>query len=249
MKSRCSTDIGLQALTVFNPAELPTRCVRFQVLTVASMKCRVFWDVAPCSLIGVDRRFRRAYCLHYQGVSNLFSATMSRPVLTSIITGFFFLEWPRKLQEPCYDSCLWPEFEFGAYSVSRGTGLRDRSMWLEILEYPADGWTLRCKATFHLNWWRSRREGKRRRNSYLQAVWSKTGFQLMSIVSTQGHTMGQVISHISWVQNPHSFCFSDSLSSISFDFSLCLSLHLWSCDVKVWKEIWNAECLGSVGWG
>jgi hypothetical protein len=82
MKSRCSTDIGLQALTVFNPAELPTRYVRFQVLTVASMKCRVFSDVAPCSLIGVDRRFRCTYCLHYQGVSNLFSATMSRPVLT-----------------------------------------------------------------------------------------------------------------------------------------------------------------------
>jgi hypothetical protein len=27
---------------------------------------RAFWDVAPCSLVGVDRRFRGAYCLHYQ---------------------------------------------------------------------------------------------------------------------------------------------------------------------------------------
>jgi hypothetical protein len=26
----------------------------------------VFWDVAPCSLLGVDRRFRGSYCLHYQ---------------------------------------------------------------------------------------------------------------------------------------------------------------------------------------
>jgi hypothetical protein len=41
--------------------------VRFQVLTAASMKIRAFWDVAPCSLVGVDRRFRGAYCLHHQG--------------------------------------------------------------------------------------------------------------------------------------------------------------------------------------
>jgi hypothetical protein len=26
----------------------------------------VFWGVTPCSLIDVDRRFRGAYCLHYQ---------------------------------------------------------------------------------------------------------------------------------------------------------------------------------------
>jgi hypothetical protein len=37
-----------------------------QALTAASMKIRAFWDVVPCSL-GVDRRFRGAYCLHHQG--------------------------------------------------------------------------------------------------------------------------------------------------------------------------------------
>jgi hypothetical protein len=37
--------------------------VRFQVLAVASMKIGAFWDVAPCSLIRVDRRFRGTYCL------------------------------------------------------------------------------------------------------------------------------------------------------------------------------------------
>jgi hypothetical protein len=41
--------------------------VRLQVLTAASIKIRVFWNVMPCSLIGVDRRFRGAYCLHHQG--------------------------------------------------------------------------------------------------------------------------------------------------------------------------------------
>jgi hypothetical protein len=27
------------------------------------MMFRVFWDVAPCSQVGVDRRFRGAYCV------------------------------------------------------------------------------------------------------------------------------------------------------------------------------------------
>jgi hypothetical protein len=43
------------------------KIVRFQVLMAVSMKFRVFWDVAPCSQVDVDRRFRGAYCLHLQG--------------------------------------------------------------------------------------------------------------------------------------------------------------------------------------
>jgi hypothetical protein len=34
--------------------------VRFQLLTVASMKMTVFWDVTPCSLVEIDQRFRGA---------------------------------------------------------------------------------------------------------------------------------------------------------------------------------------------
>jgi hypothetical protein len=30
------------------------------------MKLRVFWDVAPCSHIEVDQRFRGAYCLRHR---------------------------------------------------------------------------------------------------------------------------------------------------------------------------------------
>jgi hypothetical protein len=43
------------------------RFERFQVLTAASMKMAVSWDVAPCSLVEVYRRFRDAGCLHHQG--------------------------------------------------------------------------------------------------------------------------------------------------------------------------------------
>jgi hypothetical protein len=30
-------------------------------------KMAIFWVVAPCCLVEVYRRFRGAYCLHYQG--------------------------------------------------------------------------------------------------------------------------------------------------------------------------------------
>jgi hypothetical protein len=36
--------------------------VTFQVLMAASMKIRVFWNIAPCSFVVVDRHFRGAYC-------------------------------------------------------------------------------------------------------------------------------------------------------------------------------------------
>jgi hypothetical protein len=43
-----------------------TSYVRFQVLTAASMKMSVFWDVPPCSLQGIDRSLRGSYCFHHQ---------------------------------------------------------------------------------------------------------------------------------------------------------------------------------------
>jgi hypothetical protein len=41
--------------------------VRFQILTAASMKMTVFWDVAPCNLKEVYRRFRSACFLPRKG--------------------------------------------------------------------------------------------------------------------------------------------------------------------------------------
>jgi hypothetical protein len=31
----------------------------------AKMKMKAFWNIAPCSLVGIYRSFRGAYCLHY----------------------------------------------------------------------------------------------------------------------------------------------------------------------------------------
>jgi hypothetical protein len=59
-------------------------CVRFQVLTAASMMFRiVFWDVLPCKVI-VDRRFRGAYCLHHQGSNSEHHMNCSRMLLLRV---------------------------------------------------------------------------------------------------------------------------------------------------------------------
>jgi hypothetical protein len=44
-----------------------TNCVRFQVLTAARIKFRVFSDIATCCFIRVNRRFIGAYFLQHQG--------------------------------------------------------------------------------------------------------------------------------------------------------------------------------------
>jgi hypothetical protein len=35
-------------------------------LDLLKMKMTLFWDVAPCSLVETDRRFRGTCCLHHQ---------------------------------------------------------------------------------------------------------------------------------------------------------------------------------------
>jgi hypothetical protein len=44
-----------------------SQTLKVEVITAVSMKMTVSWDVAPCSILEVDRRFRGAYCLHHQG--------------------------------------------------------------------------------------------------------------------------------------------------------------------------------------
>jgi hypothetical protein len=56
--------------------------VIFQVLTATNMKMAVLWDVAPCSLVEVHRRFRGACCLRHHGdQTRLYGATS----LTTVI--------------------------------------------------------------------------------------------------------------------------------------------------------------------
>jgi len=101
MESACSSALKVRHHVVPKPwyttkyMEQQTKItyVRFQVLTAASMKFRVFWDVAPCSHVEVDRRFRGAYCLHHQG------ALMMEAVRTSETSVNFNLTTRRYIPE------------------------------------------------------------------------------------------------------------------------------------------------------
>jgi hypothetical protein len=55
--------------------------MRFQVLTAVTLKIGALWATAPCSL-GVDRRYRGAYCLHHQGDGRGITLMM-KPLRTS----------------------------------------------------------------------------------------------------------------------------------------------------------------------
>jgi hypothetical protein len=46
---------------------LPVCVLCEETVKIWTVKMAVFWDIAPCSLVEVDRRFRCAYCLHHQG--------------------------------------------------------------------------------------------------------------------------------------------------------------------------------------
>jgi hypothetical protein len=61
--------------------------VRFEILTAASLKFRVPWDVAPCSHVKVDRRFRDAYFLHDGDEATL----MMKAVLRNITVFYYRL--------------------------------------------------------------------------------------------------------------------------------------------------------------
>jgi hypothetical protein len=48
------------------------------------LKIRAFWDVAPCSLVGVDRRFRGSHCLHHQDDESIVTMEAVRTSETSL---------------------------------------------------------------------------------------------------------------------------------------------------------------------
>jgi len=43
------------------------------------IKMAVSWDVAPCSVVDTERRFRDAYCLHHQGYEQAVHGIFSGP--------------------------------------------------------------------------------------------------------------------------------------------------------------------------
>jgi hypothetical protein len=83
-------------ITVWN--KIYFNYVRFQVLTTASLKMTAFWDVASCSLVDVDGRFRGAYCRQHQrddGSTHLWNVGLLPRDYTVI--------HPRNLSSSCFD--------------------------------------------------------------------------------------------------------------------------------------------------
>jgi hypothetical protein len=42
-----------------------------------NIKMTICWDVSPCSLVEIDRRFRGPYCLHHQEVVSSFEMSVN----------------------------------------------------------------------------------------------------------------------------------------------------------------------------
>jgi hypothetical protein len=68
-ESGFSSQVGLfsDVVVIMQLRGTPQCMCPWEVLTVASMKFRVFWDLAPCSHVKVDWCLRGAYCLHHRG--------------------------------------------------------------------------------------------------------------------------------------------------------------------------------------
>jgi hypothetical protein len=47
---------------------------------IAYLRVAFFWDVAPCSVVEIDRRFRDAYCLHHEVDRQTHGATSQKTV-------------------------------------------------------------------------------------------------------------------------------------------------------------------------
>jgi hypothetical protein len=60
----CFTERSYNTLTENAENFLRQAFIRFQVLTEASTKFGVFWDVASCTHVEVNRRFRGVYWTH-----------------------------------------------------------------------------------------------------------------------------------------------------------------------------------------
>jgi hypothetical protein len=81
---------------ITEPVKVVKICfMRFQILTVTSMKMTAFWDIAPCNLTEVDRRFRDVYC-------PIVMTLIMEAVRTSETSVYFKETTRRCIPEDCY---------------------------------------------------------------------------------------------------------------------------------------------------
>jgi hypothetical protein len=61
------------------------------------MRMRAFPDIAPCSLVEEDLRFRGAYCLHHQDDDGSDEGGGTHPCNVSLLQRYYMVLCPRKL--------------------------------------------------------------------------------------------------------------------------------------------------------
>jgi hypothetical protein len=98
------------------------------------MKMTVFWDVAPCGLVEVDRHFRGAYCLHHQ------VALMVEAVSTSETSVNFYETTRRNIPEDLHPFVR-QRIEDSIEIDLREVGCDD-GRWMELAEDRAQWVTL-----------------------------------------------------------------------------------------------------------
>jgi hypothetical protein len=71
----------------------------------------VLWDIAPCSVVEIYRRFEGAYCIHYQGDHIGQPCVFSRSSLFEVLRSrmyFFFIGGKRRFYDPSgHDACCY----------------------------------------------------------------------------------------------------------------------------------------------
>lgn len=86
--------------------------VECEVLTSKSMKTTLFWNVASCSLLDIDRHFRGVYCRHHQGDDHSDDGSKSKLFWNvSQYLQDYILQRPRR-QPSSYSSLLGPHLGF-----------------------------------------------------------------------------------------------------------------------------------------
>jgi hypothetical protein len=69
-------------------------------LSSLCFKTTAFWDIAPCILVEIDRRFRGAYCLHHQGDESSYCLMMGAVRISETSVYFNETTW-RCIPESC----------------------------------------------------------------------------------------------------------------------------------------------------
>jgi hypothetical protein len=131
--------------------------VRFQIFRASSMKMRVFWDIMPCSLVGVHGHFRGAYCLHHQGDDSHLQSCIPysyiwmlhiccafAPCAVSVLTAAFPSQWAvaRDTTAPSYSEVHWStcsvcltlltEFTGSAWNAGLSNYTGCSTIWLRV---------------------------------------------------------------------------------------------------------------------